>query len=124
MIELFKKRDTGFIVRNVDELPTERGTCGFRTSLFTEKDCDSVAISHLKISDAQKHYHDKTTEFYYVINGEGELLVDHKVISLKKGTIVMIKPGTIHQAISHNKLEVLIIMTPPFGEVWDQKYVE
>lgn len=124
MMKRYKKTDGCFIVRNVDELPAERGTCGFRTRLITEKDCDSVGISHLKISDAQKHYHEKTTEFYYVTNGEGELLVNDKLIPLKKGTIVMIKPGTIHQAISHNNLEVLIIMAPPLGEVNDQIYVE
>ncbi len=124
MMKRFKERDTGFIVRNVDELPTEKSTCGFRTRLITEKDGNSVSVSHLRISDAQKHYHERTTEFYYVINGEGELLVNDKVIPLKKGVIVMIKPGTIHQAISHNNLEVLIIMSPPVGEVNDQIYVE
>lgn len=122
MVERYKGKDTGFIVRHVEELPTEKGTCGFVTRLTTEKDCDSVGITHLKVSDAQKHYHEKTTEFYYVTKGEGELLVDDKVILLKKGTIVMIKPGMIHQAISHNNLEVLIIMTPAFGE-GDQIYV-
>jgi mannose-6-phosphate isomerase-like protein (cupin superfamily) len=124
MVERFKGKDTGFIVQHVEELPTERGTCGFVTTLITEKDCGSVGITHLKVSDAQKHYHEKTTEFYYVTKGTGELLVNHEVIYLKEGTIVMIKPGTIHKAISRNNLEVLVIMTPAFGEVWDQIYVE
>lgn len=111
------------LVRKLEEISSERGSCGMRRRLITEIDCNMLAFSHLKISDAQKHYHEKTTEFYYVLKGKGELKVDEKVIQLDEGTLVMIKPGAVHQAISHGGLEVLIAMVPPFGEGNDLIYI-
>lgn len=91
-----------------------------RKRLITEKDSESVAFSHLNISDAKKHYHEKTTEFYYVLKGEGWLETDDGSISLTEGTMVMIRPGVGHRAVSSGRLEVLIAMSPPFGETQDQ----
>ena len=114
------KREEKIILKILDKIPTEIGTCGIRTKLITEEDSDILAISHLKILDAKKHYHKKTTEVYYVLDGRGELEVDGDLLSLEKGTLVMIKPGVIHRAISHDNLKVLIIMAPPIGETQDQ----
>ena len=97
----------------------EKGSCGARRRLITEKDSDFVAFSHLKISDAKKHYHEKTTEFYYVLRGEGILLTDEGSIYLKEGTLVMIHPRVGHRAVSKGNLEVLIVMSPPLGEAGD-----
>ncbi len=117
------KNENKVSVRKLKEMPIEKGSCGMRRRLITEKDCDMIAFSHLKISDAQKHYHEKTTEFYYVLKGEGSLEIDEELIPLEEGTLVMIKPGVVHRAISHNGLEVLITMIPPYGETEDQHYL-
>ena len=118
------KHGSKVLVRKLKETPSEKGSCGIRKRLITEEDCRMLAFSHLKISDAQKHYHEKTTEFYYVLKGKGELKVNEKVIQLEEGTLVMIRPGTTHQAISHGELEVLIAMIPPFGENGDLIYID
>lgn len=110
------------LVRKLREIASEKGSCGIRKRLITEEDCEMLAFSHLRISDAQKHYHEKTTEFYYVLKGKGELKVDEEVIQLEEGILVMIKPGAAHQAISHGELEVLIAMIPPSGENGDIIY--
>ncbi len=117
------RNDNKIIVRKLNETPIEKGSCGARRSLITERDCNALAFSHLKISDAKKHYHEKTTEFYYVLKGKGLLEVDEEFIHLDKGTLVMIKPGVVHRAISHGGLEVLIAMVPPYGESGDQYYL-
>lgn len=116
-IETKKKR---VLVRHFREIPSEKGTCGIRCKLITGQDCDSLAISYLEISDSKKHYHEKTTEFYYVLSGKGILELNEDTIPLKEGTVIMIKPGVLHRAISHDNLKVLIIMTPPIGESEDQ----
>ncbi|MDJ1423598.1 MAG: cupin domain-containing protein [Candidatus Methanoperedens sp.] len=113
------KNEEQIIVRKLKETQMERGSCGMRRRLITDKDCDTVAFSHLKISDAKKHYHEKTTEFYYVLKGEGLLEVDGESISLTEGTLVMIRPGMAHRAVSSGGLEVLIAMTPPLAEAGD-----
>jgi len=111
------------LVKNLNKIQTDRGTCGFRKKLITSDECSSVAISHLDISDAKKHYHKKTTEFYYVLSGTGEIELNDEKIPIKTGTIVMINPGVVHRAIPHENLKVLVIMTPPTGETEDQFYV-
>ncbi|MCZ7381420.1 MAG: cupin domain-containing protein [Candidatus Methanoperedens sp.] len=112
------------VIRNLKETPTERGSGGRRRRRITEKESGSVAFSHLKISDAKKHYHEKTTEFYYVLKGEGWLETDDGSISLTEGTMVMIRPGVGHRAVSSGELEVLIAMAPPLGEVSDCFYIK
>lgn len=110
------------LIRKLNEIPIEKGSCGARRRLITEKDNESVAFSHLKISDAKKHYHEKTMEFYYILKGEGTLETDEGTISLTEGMMVMIRPGVRHKAVSKGDLEVLIAMSPPYGENIDQKY--
>lgn len=107
------------IIKKVREIPVEKGECGARRRLVTEKDCGSVAFSHLRISDAKKHYHRETTEFYYVLKGEGWLETDDGSVPLTEGTLVMIKPGVTHRAVPEGELEVLIAMAPPFAEAGD-----
>lgn len=111
------------LVKKLEETPLERGSCGMRRRLITERDCESLAFSHLKISDARKHYHEKTTEFYYVLKGRGLLEVEDMPIPLDEGTLVMIKPGMAHRAVSYEDLEVLIAMMPPYGENGDQIFI-
>ncbi len=118
MGEIMKNKEQ-IVVRKLKETQMEKGSCGMRRRLITDKDCDAVAFSHLKIMDAKKHYHEKTTEFYYVLKGEGWLETDDGSISLTEGTLVMIKPGVGHRAISSGGLEVLIAMAPPLAEAGD-----
>lgn len=114
--------ENGVVVRNLKDTPAERGSCGIRKRLITENDSETVAFSHLKISDAKMHYHENTTEFYFVLKGEGWLETDRGSIPLIEGIMVMIKPGVAHRAISSRELEVLIAMSPPYGENIDQLF--
>lgn len=117
------KNENKVFIRKLAEIQMEKGSCGMRRRLITEEDGDTLALSHLKISDAKRHYHKKTTELYYVLKGTGKLEVDSDSIPLIEGTLVLIKPGVAHKAISDGDLEVLIIMTPPQGETGDMTYI-
>lgn len=107
------------MIKKVKETPAEKGACGVRRRLVTGEECGRVAFSHLLISDAKKHYHKETTEFYYVLKGQGMLETDDGSIPLSEGTLVMIKPGVAHRAVPEGDLEVLIAMAPPLGEAGD-----
>lgn len=111
------------IVKKLSEIKTEKGSCGIRKKLITNEDSQVLALSHLEISDAKRHYHKNTTEVYYVLSGLGELELDDKKIKLEEGTTVLVKPGMVHRAISHEKLNVLIAMSPSTGETDDIFYV-
>lgn len=112
------------IIRNVSEIPEERGNCGMRRRLITHDDCNALGVSYLNIRDARLHFHHYSHEIYYVLNGEGVLRVDDKEIPLKKGTTVLIPPLHPHKAIAVKDLEVLVIMAPPAAEQEDIEYID
>ena len=64
--------------------------------------------------EAQRHYHKRLTETYYILSCEpgAELELDDERISLHPGLCVMIRPGTRHRAIG--TMTILNIVFPKF----------
>ena len=102
----------GYLVRKVGQTPEERSTCGFRKRLITKEDFEGANFTFLSVYEAERHYHRKTTEFYYVLKGKGVLELDGDQVELEPGTLVMIRPGTRHRA--EGQVETLIVGIPPF----------
>jgi len=108
--------DKGYIVRRVleDVLPVSC-PCGQSIRAITGRDNDLASIHVVTISkDSKLHYHKKLTEFYYVLEGEGELQLNDDVVKLEPHTLVMIKPLTKH--VARGNLRILNIVIPPFDE--------
>ena len=106
--------EKGYLVRKVNETPKERSTCGFRKRLITKEHFEGANFTFLKVYEAEQHYHNKTTEFYYVLKGKGFLELDNERVELEPGILVMIHPGTRHRA--EGQVEVLIVGVPPFDQ--------
>ena len=65
------------LVRHEGEVPTERSTCGWRHRLISREDTDVAAWAHaVDIDGAKPHYHKVGTELYYVLEGEGSVVLD------------------------------------------------
>jgi mannose-6-phosphate isomerase-like protein (cupin superfamily) len=64
----------------------------------------------VEIQDAKLHYHERTDEFYYVIDGQGTMVLDDKVIELHRGVVVYVPRGVRHKAVG--KLTVLTVCIP------------
>lgn len=99
------------IIRRLDDIETVRGVCGFRRSLITVDDTDVANVSHLVIDDSKEHYHREMTEFYYVLRGDGEMVLDGESTPIREGDLVLIPPGVRHT--SEGEMEVLIFGVPP-----------
>lgn len=76
----------------------------------------NVGISEARIEEADLHYHEETSEIYYVLEGEGNLEVEGKDIHLEQDDLVKINPGNLHRAYSEEEFRVLVISTPPWKE--------
>lgn len=85
-------------------------TCGQIRCLIEEKDGAAGEVHYVEIQDAKLHYHKRTDEFYYVIDGEGTLVVDDEEIELHKGVVVYIPRGVKHKA--KGRLTVLTLCVP------------
>ena len=108
--------DRGYIVRRIlEDVQPVPCPCGQSARAITGADNDLASIHVVTISrDSKLHYHRKLTEFYYVLEGEGELQLNDDVIKLEPYTLVMIKPMTKHRA--RGNLKILNIVIPPFVE--------
>lgn len=66
------------------------------------------------LSGGSPHMHLASTECYMVIGGRGALhtlnLDGARETELRPGTVVWFTPGTIHRAINHHELKVLVLM--------------
>ena len=82
-METQAKRDA--IMRNVFDIPEERGVCGFRRRVITEEDTDVANVTYLRIDDSKYHYHKTMTEFYYVISGGGTVTLDGETRPVRTG---------------------------------------
>lgn len=67
-------------------------------------------MHHVQIQDAKLHYHARTDEFYYIISGQGKMILDEEQIELHTGVVVYVPRGTKHKAIGD--LTVLTICIP------------
>jgi len=101
---------TAFIRRDPAEVTPWAETCGQIRCLIEEKDQAAGEVHHVQIQDARLHYHKKTDEFYYVIDGEGTMVLDDETIELHRGVVVYVPRGVKHKAIGN--LTVLTVCVP------------
>ncbi len=85
-------------------------TCGQIRCLIEEADGAAGEIHQVEIKDAKLHYHEKTDEFYYIIDGEGSMVLDDETIELHRGVVVYVPRGVKHKATG--RLTVLTICIP------------
>jgi mannose-6-phosphate isomerase-like protein (cupin superfamily) len=86
-------------------------TCGQIRCLVEQKDGAAAEVHHVEIADAKLHYHERTDEFYYVIDGRGTLTLDDEEVELHPGVVVYIPRGVRHRA--SGRLTILTVCIPP-----------
>jgi mannose-6-phosphate isomerase-like protein (cupin superfamily) len=103
-----------FTVRRISEVEKEPSTCGYRHRLFSIGD-DTPAFFHVvRITESKTHYHKRATEFYYVLEGSGEMTIDGETVSLSPGTMIKLDPGSVHS--SQGDHLVLVVGIPDILE--------
>lgn len=110
------------LVRHEGHTPRERSTCGWRDRLISREDVElsPAAWAHaVDIDGAKLHYHKRSTELYYVLDGEGIVLLDGQEHEVRKGSLVHIPPGVVHGA--KGRMRVLVVGVP---DIADDDYFE
>jgi quercetin dioxygenase-like cupin family protein len=110
------ERTWATLVRHEGDAPREPSTCGWRDRLISQEDAEGVAAwAHaVDIDGAREHFHRRSAELYYVLEGEGHVLLDGQAHAVRKGSIVHIPPGVIHGA--RGRMRVLVIGVPDIAE--------
>lgn len=105
--------DKRFQILRPSELPPMRCPCGETRRAFVDDRDGIVSLHMVDIStDARTHYHERLTEIYYILEGEGEMELDGERHAVRPGDAILIKPLCRHRAIG--KLRVLNIPVPAF----------
>ena len=99
-----------FLRRDPAEVEPWAETCGQIRPLIKERDGAAAEVHHVEIHDAKLHYHERTDEVYYVIDGEGTMVLDDEEIELQKGVVVYVPRGVKHKAVG--RLTVLTVCIP------------
>jgi mannose-6-phosphate isomerase-like protein (cupin superfamily) len=105
------------LVRHETEAPRERSTCGWRYRLLSREDRTAglaAWVHAVDIDGARPHYHRRSTELYYVLEGEGTVVLDGVEHPVRCGSIVQIPPGVVHSA--RGRVRVLVIGIPDIAE--------
>ena len=108
---------TQILVRHEGNTPRERSTCGWRDRLISREDqaLGPAAWAHaVDIDGARPHYHKRSTELYYVLEGDGVVLLDGEEYPVRKGSLVHIPPGVVHGA--RGRMRVLVVGIPDIAE--------
>ena len=104
------------LVRHEGEVPREQSPCGWRDRLIShEDDGRTAAWAHtVDIDGDREHYHRRSAELYYVLEGEGFVLLDGQAHPVRKGSMVHIPPGVIHGA--RGRMRVLVVGVPDISD--------
>lgn len=103
-----------FQITHLADLESTPCPCGLSRRAFMNE-ANSVASMHLVDikQDNELHYHKKTTELYYILEGEGHIELDGQIHPLRPGTAILIKPGCRHRAVGEG-LKILNVPVPKF----------
>ena len=99
-----------FLRRDPAEVTPWEETCGNIRCLIEETDAAAAEVHHVEIQDAKLHYHEKTDEIYYVIEGEGTLVLDDETVNVHEGVVVYVPRGVRHKAVGN--MTVLTVCIP------------
>jgi quercetin dioxygenase-like cupin family protein len=104
-------------VRHEGHTPRERSACGWRDRLISREDVElqpAAWVHAVDIDGAKPHLHKRGTELYYVLEGEGTVLLDGEAHPVRKGSLVHIPPGVVHSA--RGRMRVLVVGIPDIAE--------
>src|ERR1051325_9026934 len=96
-----------FLRRDVADVKPWTETCGQIRPLLEEKDGAAAEVHHLEITDAKLHYHQRTDEIYYVLEGAGRMQLGDEEIELRKDVTVYVPRGLKHRAWGNLKALVV-----------------
>ena len=68
----------------------------------------NFSVAELKAGQkVEKHAHLTMNEFFYVLEGSGEMILDGNLLKLSSGKVIAVSAKEEHQLIAHSNLRLL-----------------
>jgi mannose-6-phosphate isomerase-like protein (cupin superfamily) len=119
------KQVSGATVVKLSDQEEFRSTCGMRRDFVDVGTEAPLWFHYMRISDSRKHFHAKTTEYYFVVSGRGEMELGDETVSIEAGDMITVPPGVRHTSrpTTDEDLEILIVVRPQSGaETHEEHY--
>jgi mannose-6-phosphate isomerase-like protein (cupin superfamily) len=100
------------IIRALADVTPIRSACGSSTRVLTRADGVAMGLHVVHITEAECHYHTRTTEIYHILEGEGALRVGEEEYTLRPGLTVYVPAGLPHGG--EGDFRSIVICAPPF----------
>jgi mannose-6-phosphate isomerase-like protein (cupin superfamily) len=104
----------GYLIRKLADAPSVPCPCGVSTRPLTQADGAPCSLHVTAIRDSVRHYHRRSTEVYYILEGTGKIELNADWHELEPGTVIWIEPGTRHRVVSDAGLKTIVFAIPPF----------
>ncbi|OPZ31104.1 MAG: Cupin domain protein [Lentisphaerae bacterium ADurb.BinA184] len=105
-----------YLVRHLRDAAVVACPCGVSHRIFTRADTPVANLHVTEITDSRKHFHRKSSEYYYILEGSGHMELGDDVIPVEPGTAVIIPPGTAHRAYGNLKALIVVIPAAEHGD--------
>lgn len=102
------------VVRHVDSVDPVPCPCGQAQRIITAADGAPCSLHHTRIHTAERHWHERTTEVYSILEGTGRIELDGVWHDVRPGSVVLIPAGTRHRIVSEAGLKTVVVAVPPF----------
>jgi mannose-6-phosphate isomerase-like protein (cupin superfamily) len=89
---------------------------------LTAADTPSCNLHVTFITDSVRHYHQRCTEVYLILEGSGQMELNGDVVNIEPGTVVYIEPFTRHRLWSEQGVRTVVFGVPalqPQDEYFD-----
>ncbi len=113
------------IVRKSEQKEIETETCGMLTEVLNNKNVPVSLVLAENLQPTKPHYHKKTMEIYWVLEGKIDLVVtkgnEKQEVKLQASDLVVIEKKESHEvtnASENNK--VIVVNSPPWEK--DDEY--
>jgi mannose-6-phosphate isomerase-like protein (cupin superfamily) len=103
-----------YSVRRAEDAPTVPCPCGQSTRIVSAADGLGCSFHITRITDSTRHYHRKTAEVYYILEGSGQMELDGDTVDISPGTVITIPPGTRHRLYSPGGVSTIVVGVPAF----------
>lgn len=103
-----------YTVRRQADSPTVPCPCGQSTRILSAADGGPCSFHVTTIFDAARHYHARTAEVYYILDGTGKMECDGDWFDVAPGTVVHVPAGTRHRVKSDGGIRTVVVAVPPF----------
>lgn len=105
------------IVRHFEEVEAIEDICGEIRAFSSREDFKGANLALVTMLEPNvPHYHKITTEFYFIIDGEGALIIGREVYQIESQTLIIIPPNKAHYFIPRRPTKLLVFCIPAWSK--------